>query len=120
MACLKARTTCVGEVNAICHVLSPWLPIGRKCRERVTWRRLAVQQLGTASDDEAKSRNALDALVGTADEEVYAQFVYIEGNTAEAAHGVYNQFLAVHLDEVGYLLEGIEHAGSGFAMHHAT
>lgn len=55
------------------------------------------------------------ALVGTADEEVYAQFVYIEGNTAEAAHGVYNQFLAVHLDEVGYLLEGIEHAGSGSA-----
>ena len=42
--------------------------------------------------------DALDALVGTADEEVYAQFVYIEGNTAEAAHGVYNQFLAVHLD----------------------
>lgn len=66
-----------------------------------------MQQLGTASDDEAKSRNALDALVGTADEEVYAQFVYIEGNTAEAAHGVYNQFLAVHLDEVGYLLEGL-------------
>ena len=79
-----------------------------------------MQQLGTAGDDEAKPRNTLDALVGTADEEVYAQFVYIEGNTAEAAHGVYNQFLAVHLDEVGYLLEGIEHAGSGFAMHHGN
>ena len=39
---------------------------------------------------------------------------------AEAAHVVYNQFLAVHLDEVGYLLEGIEHAGSGFAMHHGN
>ena len=24
------------------------------------------------------------------------------------------------LDEVGYLLEGIEHAGSGFAMHHGN
>ena len=43
-----------------------------------------MQQLGTAGDDEAKPRNALDALVGTADEEVYAQFVYIEGNTAES------------------------------------
>ena len=77
---------------------------------------LAPGQFAAAGYDEPKARHALYALVGAADEEVYAQPVYVEGNAAEAAHGIDNQTFAVHLHDVGHLLQGVQYAGRRLAV----
>ena len=77
-----------------------------------------VRQLRLAGNNKAEARYSLNALIGAADKEIDTQLLHIQRYAAKAAHGIYNQFLAVHLYSMGNLLQRIQHPGSGFTMHY--
>ena len=79
---------------------------------------LTAHQFRLAGDDKTESRYPLDTFIGAADKKINTQFLYIQRHSAKAAHSIYNQLLSVHLYDVGYLLQRVQHAGSGFAMYH--
>ena len=77
---------------------------------------LALLQKRAAGYDETEAGHALDALVGRTDKEVYAESCHVDGHSAEAAHRVDNQRLAVALHYGGYFFKRIEHAGGRLAV----
>ena len=79
---------------------------------------LAPGQEGASGNDEAETRNALDALVRAADQEVDSQLADVNGNAAEAAHGVHDERQAATADRPGDGLHRIQNAGGGLAVHH--
>ena len=79
---------------------------------------LAPGQGGASGNDEAETRNALDALVRAADQEVDSQLADVNGNAAEAAHGVHDERQPAPADRPGDDLHGIQNARGGLTVHH--
>ena len=65
-----------------------------------------VRQFRLAGNNKAEARYSLNALIGAADKEIDTQLLHIQRYTAKAAHGIYNQFLAVHLYNMAISFNG--------------
>ena len=94
------------------------LPLGMQVEGDRAGTTGAGRERHAASDDEAKARHPLNALVGRADEKLDAKAPHVDGDTAKAAHGIDDQANAAALAERSHLLKGVEHAGGGLAVHH--
>lgn len=69
-----------------------------------------------ADDDEAEAPDSLYAFVGTADHDVYAQSCHVYRHSAEAAHSIDDECLAVSLDYSGNGFQRFECACGGLAV----
>ena len=78
----------------------------------------AFFELGAARDDEGKSGDALDAFVGAAYHEVYAEAGHVYRHAAEAAHRVDDEYSAAAFYFMRDAFDVVEYACRRLAVDH--
>ena len=78
---------------------------------------LALFQHALAHDDEAHARRAFQAFARGGNDGVKRGLAGVDVDRTERAHGVHDQALAMPGHHLRHLVQRIEHAGAGLAVH---